>query len=168
MGIPATKQISMPDHPPVPAERLRSRMMPMEEFIEEKGSGTLRKNSRIGMNTKSHAMVERCAYEFGYAWEVCMERSLTWGEPRSEGDSHPLTEVGWHVERYAAMCLFPGDEVECKYLIREDPDGTRREGIGMILRKTSAPWVPAGYAVFCIIAEYDQILHDFGKAVNPC
>lgn len=140
--------------------------MTIEEFVEHKGSGTLRKNKSIGMNVSSHALHERVAYEFGYPFRACPERFVTWGEARSEGDCKPLTEVGWHVERYASISLFPGDEMEIKYLTVEQ-DGEKSEGIGIIIRKTSAPWLPKGYTVFAIVVEYKP---GFGyqDAVNPC
>ncbi len=149
------------------AQRVAMREMGMEEFTETRGSGTLRKNKRIGMNVASHALDERVAYEFGYPFQACPERFVTWGEPRSEENCKPLTEVGWHVERYASMCLFPGDEMACKYIIVEK-DGVRTEGVGIVIRKTSVPWLPKGYMVFCIITEYSPIRHNFLDAVNPC
>lgn len=148
-------------------QRVEIRAMSMSEFIDSRGSGTLRKNRSIGMNVSSHYLHERVAYEFGYAFEVLPERFVTWGEARSEGDCKPLTEAGWHIERYASVCLFPGDEMECKYLIVE-VDGKRREGVGIVIRKTSARWIPPGYMVFAIVAEYSPSAHDFLPAVNPC
>ncbi len=147
--------------------RLAMRNMSIDEFIETRGSGTLRKNAAIGMNTTSHALHERVAYEFGYAFEALPERFVAWGEARSEGDCKPITEAGWHVERYASVSLFPGDEIECKF-IEAEVDGVRREGIGIVVRKTSAPWLPRGYIVFSIIAEYSREKGVWLPAVNPC
>lgn len=147
--------------------RVAMRMMPMDVFIATKASGTLRKNAAIGMNTTSHALHERVAYEFGYGFEALPERFVTWGEARSEPDCKPLTEAGWHIERYASVCLFPGDEVEAKYIIAEI-DGVRREGAGLIVRVTSVPWLPRGYVVFAIIAEYSPAEGRFLPAINPC
>lgn len=166
-GVKATEIISIPENISVSKNRLIMRNMFIEEFIETRGSGTLRKNKSVGMNVSSHALHERVAYEFGYPFEAVPERFLTWGEPRSEGDCKPITEAGWHIERYASMCLFPGDEVEAKYLIVE-VDGERREGIGLIIRKTSVPWLPKGYAVFAIITTFCPKLECFLPAQNPC
>jgi hypothetical protein len=149
------------------SQRVNARLMSIDEFIAQCGSGTLRKAKAIGMNVQSHALYERVAYEFGYYFQACPERFVTWGEPRSEPDSKAITEVGWHVERYARVCLFPGDQIECKYIIVER-DGVREEGIGIVVRATSAPWVPIGYIVFCIVAVYDPKTHDFLPARNPC
>lgn len=169
-GSRATEVLPSPNHETLDAwmvQRWGVRRMTMAEFIEHLGSGTLRKNDRLGMNTRSHALSERTHYEFGGGFECLPERFVTWGEARSEPDSSPVTEAGWYADRYAHMCLFPGDEMEVKYLIVE-AEGQRREGIGIVIRKTSAPWVPAGYMVVAIIAEYDPEKHDFREAVNPC
>ena len=169
-GSRATEVVPMPDAVrdcEAFAQRVRMRLLPLDEFIETRASGTLRKNRAIGFDTTSHARHERVAYEFGYHFEAMPERFVTWGEARSEGDCKPITEAGWHVERYASVCLFPGDEIEVKY-ITVDVDGQRREGVGIVVRKTSVPWLPQGHIVFCIIAELDNAAHDFKPAVNPC
>lgn len=147
--------------------RVKHRTMNMNEFVETCGSGTLRRNTRIGYNVASQKLHERAAWEFGWAFEVVPERCVTWGQPRSEGDCHPVTESGWFADRYNQVSLFPGDETEVKYLHVES-EGVKREGIGLVIRKTSAAWVPVGYMVFAIIAEYDQKTHDFLPATNPC
>lgn len=147
--------------------RRAMRIMGIDEFTATRGSGTLRKNKSIGMNVASHALHERVAYEYGYYFETCPERFVTWGEARSEGDCKPVTEAGWFIERYASVSLFPGDEVETKYITVER-DGEKREGIGIVVRKTSVTWLPSNYIVFCIIAEWDHEKDEFKAAVNPC
>ena len=118
-----------PTRSPVPrgiqAERARIRRLTVAEFVERHASGTLRKNRRLGMNVSSHLLQERIAFEFGYGFECLPERFVTWGEARSEGECPALTEAGWHIDRYAHVCLVPGDEIETKYLIVET-DGARR------------------------------------------
>lgn len=149
------------------AQRVKMRLLPMDEFVETRASGTLRKAGYCGANTTSHSQHDRNAYEFGYKFEALPERFVTWGEARSEPDCHPLTEAWWLIERYASVSLFPGDEVEGKYIVVE-VGGVRREGVGIIVRKTSVTWLPKGYIVFAIIAQYDPKTHDFMDAVNPC
>ncbi len=165
-GSRATKII-----PPSPAAmadpRYTIRTISMDDFIETKASGTLRKLKALGLNTASHGMHELVAYVFGYPFVACPERFVTWGEARSQPDESSLTEMGWHVERYASMCLVPGDEMECKYITSEI-DGRKREGIGIVIRKTSVQWLPPGHIVFAIIAELDQKTHEWLPAVNPC
>ncbi len=152
------------------AQRIAMRLMSMETFIETLASGTLRRNRRIGMKSGSHAMHDRVAWEFGGGFESCPESFVTWGEARSEWDSKPITEAGWSTERYAAICLFPGDEMESKWIsINEGgEDHKHRAGVGIIIRKTSASWLTPGHIVFAIIAEYSTDKHKFLKARNPC
>jgi hypothetical protein len=165
-GSRATEIITMPD---IPAnDRVIARQLSQAFFIENKGSGTLRKNARIGFNVQSHYLAERVAYEFGYEFQCLPERFVTWGQARSEPDCSAITEAGWFAERYADICLFPGDEIEVKYVMVEHPSGEREEGIGIVVRKTSAYWVPPGHMVFAIIAKFDHTLGDFLPARNPC
>lgn len=148
------------------ALRIRARFMSSEEFIENHASGTLRKNSRLGFDYKKQLLHERTAHDFGYGFECVHESHVNWGTPITEGDCHPITEAGWHIDRYQFFA-FPGDEFEAKYLQIHDPNGSR-EGVGIIIRKTSAPYIPNGYVVFALIAEVDTKKHDYMPASNPC
>ena len=151
-----------------PLERIVSlRQMDADNFIERHASGTLRKNKRIGMVWREQYLHERAAYEFGWAFE-CLPRSrVTFGDAYTEGDVKPLTEAGWHIERYIEMRVFPEDELEAKYINVEYKDGVLREGVGMVLRQTSASFVPSGHLVFAIIAEFDAKTKQWLEAVNP-
>lgn len=138
------------------------------EWIEQHGSGTLRKNKRIGFSWKSQYLHERIAYEYGFIWECVPRTWITFGDAITEADSHAVTEAGWHIERYIQHLIFQEDKVETKYIHVESKDGKKREGIGMILRSTSAEWIPPGHIVYCIVAEFDPIKKDwFPDAVNP-
>lgn len=165
-GRAATKVIPLPKTA-VFNRRFEIRKLSEEEFIEHHASGTLRKNKTLGMNVKSHYLHERVAYEFGYHFECLPERFVSWGEARSEGDCKAITEAGWHIERYANICLFPGDKIECKHINVTDENITR-EGIGIVVRETSAPWIPRGYIVFAIITEYSEFEDKYKDAINPC
>lgn len=147
--------------------RIRARFMSSEEFLEMHASGTLRKNSRLGFDYKKQLLHERIAFDFGYGFEAIHESHVNWGIPLTEGDCHPITEAGWHVDRYQFVA-FPGDEFEAKYLKIHTGNGPDREGIGIIIRKTSAPYIPANFVVFSIIAEVDAVKHDYKPALNPC
>lgn len=152
---------------PALAERLYIREMPADEWIEEKGSGTLRKNKRIGFAWKSQYLHERVAYEFGYCFEALPKTQVTFNDPITDADCKPLTEAGWHIERYMSLKVFPEDRFETKYIQVEDRDGSRREGVGILVKQTSAPWVPRGYLVFAIVAEHSKTLKNFRDARNP-
>jgi hypothetical protein len=149
------------------ARRVGVRTMSDEAFVEHHASGTLRKNKRIGMAWREQYLSERTAYEFGWCFE-CLPRSrVTFGDAYTEGDEHAITEAGWHIERYLELAVFPEDQFEAKYLNVEYKDGVVREGIGIIVRQTSAPWVPGGHLVFAIVAEYDPAARGFKPAENP-
>jgi hypothetical protein len=149
------------------AKLVALRQMDADTFVERHASGTLRKNKRIGMVWREQYLHERAAYEFGWAFE-CMPRSrVTFGDAYTEGDVKPLTEAGWHIERYIEMAVFPEDRFEAKYINVEYKDGVLREGVGMIMRQTSAAFVPAGHLVFAIVAEFDPKAKTWRDAVNP-
>ena len=147
--------------------RVRARFMSEREFLFFHGSGTLRKNGRVGFDYKKQYLHERVAFDFGYGFEAIHESHINWGSPMSEGDCHSVTEAGWHIDRYQFIA-FPGDEFEAKYLKIHTGNGPDREGIGIIIRKTSAPYLPANFVVFSIIAEVDLAKHDYKEALNPC
>src|SRR5436190_23224078 len=127
--------------PPL-ARRVALRRMEADEFIERHASGTLRKNKRLGMVWREQYLEERTAYEFGWGFQ-CLPRSrVTFGDAYTEGDTHAITEAGWHIERYIELSTFPEDRFEAKYITVEHKDGTKREGVGMIVRETAADFLP--------------------------
>lgn len=63
----STTIIDMPSQTEDP--RIKLRQMTKSQFIEEKASGTLRKNTKVGMNNVIQYLAERAAYEFGYGFE---------------------------------------------------------------------------------------------------
>lgn len=172
-GLKATEKIPMPDLLKKMAEditapfnlRVKSRLMSEDEFIESHGSGTLRKNKRLDFHYKRQYLLERTAFEFGYGFECIDETHINWGQPITEGDCHAITETGWHADRYPYIA-FPGDTFEVKYLhITNGLDV--REGVGLIIRKTSAPFLPSNHVVYAIIAQVDNKTHQYLPAINP-
>lgn len=159
--------LSMPSLEERLGKRIKIRNMSADEFVESHASGTLRKNKRIGMAWKSQYLHERVAYEFGYGFECIPRTRITVGNPITEEDSHSITEAGWHIERYQNMSIFPEDTYSCKYLQVEYPDSSRREGIGILVEQTSAPFIPEGHTVYSLIAEYDPQKHKWKEAINP-
>lgn len=151
------------------ARRVHRRLMSDEEFIKQHASGTLRKNKSIGFSWRKQYLHERIAYEFGWAFEIIPKSRVQFGDPITEGDCQPVTEAGWHIERYLDFSIFDEDYFEAKYLTvdYEGNHKTKREGVGIIVRKTSAPFVPVGHIVFAIVAEFDPIKNQFLPAVNP-
>ncbi len=152
--------------PPL-SRRVELRLMDAEEWINEHASGTLRKNKRLGMAWRAQYLAERTAYEFGYGFE-CLPRSrVTFGDAYTEGDCKALTEAGWLCERHLMLNPFPEDRFEVKYLNVDYGEDHKKEGVGLIVRQTSAAFVPDGHIVFAIVAEFDPARKRWRRAQNP-
>lgn len=149
--------------------RVELRCMSKATFIEKHASGTLRKNSKLGFDNARQYLDERTAYEFGWGFEARWAKCVTIGKAITEGDCHALSEAGWHAERYMNIMMFPGDEAIVAY-ITVDVDGERREGVGIVITKTSVEWLPTDYdvIVFALLAECDTKTHMWKECVNPC
>ena len=158
--------------PPSLKRRVDQRHMKADDWIESHASGTLRKNKRIGMAWTNHYYTERFAYEFGWGFEVLPSTRVNFGQAITAGDCSAITECGWHCERIMQMDIF-GDEFEVKYIKAQGGFGknakpdVEREGVGLVVRKTSAPFVPKGHLVFAIIAELNKETGVW-EAENPC
>lgn len=135
--------------------RLAVREMSADSWIDAHASGTLRKNKRLGFAWRDQYLRERTAFEFGWAF-ICVPRTrVEWGTPITEGDNSAITEAGWHIDRMLALWPYPEDYFEVKHLTIE-LEGKTARGIGLIVRSTSASWVPAGNIICGVIAEYDD------------
>jgi hypothetical protein len=137
------------------------RNMSEEEFIEKHGSGTCRKNKRVGLLYKKHYLEERVAFEFGYGFKIEKIGNITLGFANSEPDCHPITEVGWFADRWKNWCAFDNDDIEVKYIIEKD--GT--QGVGFVVN-SNAHWIPKNHIIYCIISKCKKDI--FKKAKNPC
>ena len=146
--------------------RVEIRTLSEAKWIDKHGSGTLRKNKKIGFSYRLQYLAERVAYEYGYGFEILPRSNISFGDALSEENCSAITEAGWHIERYMNMDIF-GDHVEAKYIYATERSGIERQGVGIIVRETSAPWVPAGHIVFAIIAEFDVRNKRWKSAQNP-
>jgi hypothetical protein len=144
-----------------------NRILSDKDWIEIHGSGTLRKNKRLGMAWKAQYLEERVAYEFGWEFEIQPRSRIMFGDAYTEGDESAVTEAGWHIERYFTRKVFQEDIFQCKYINVEYSWGEKKEGIGIIVKETSAPWIPKGNIVFAIVAEYDTVNEKWKAANNP-
>ncbi len=136
-------------------------------WIDRHASGTLRKAKSIDFSWRSMYLEERTAYEWGWGFVIVPKSRVIFGDPIIESDCRPLTEACWHIERYLTLNPFPdSDKLEAKY-IKVESKHEKKEGIGMVLRHTSADWIPEGHIVYAIIAEYDPRTHNFLPARNP-
>ena len=73
--------------------RFDIRMMSASDWIEEHGSGTLRKNKKLGMAWKAQYLEERIAYEFGWEFECQARSRIMFGDAYTEGDCSAVTEA---------------------------------------------------------------------------
>jgi len=147
--------------------RVKQRTMSADDWIEKHGSGTLRKNKKLGMAWRAHYLEERTAYEFGWEFEIQPKSRIMFGDAFTEGDESAVTEAGWHIERFMEMNTFMGDKVSCKYINVEYSWGEKKEGIGIILKETSAQWVPKGHIIFAIVSLFDTKKGEWGESNNP-
>jgi hypothetical protein len=63
--------------------------------------------------------------------------------------------------------LFPEDRFTAKYLNVEERDGTRKEGIGIVVEQTSAPFIPKSHVAYALVAPYDPVRKAWLNAKNP-
>lgn len=152
--------------------QIKMRSTPLNKWLSDKElserlSGTLKKSARIGMRHSTLLEHEAICQTIGWAFEVTHASRVTFNDAITEGDCHPLTEAGWHIDRMISTCIWPEDQFECKYIIIDDADCGRREGVGIVCKSTSVQWIGNGKLVFALIAEYDQVRKDWKPAVNP-
>lgn len=139
------------------ARQLRS--LSETDWIAKHGSGSLQKAKEIGFSYRSLYLQERCAHDFGWTFQVLPRTRVTFGDALMEGDCAPLTETCWFAKRLIERNIFPdSDRYEVKYIKTYKMDITEdsySEGVGVVVRTTSASWIPAGHLVFAIIAHWD-------------
>lgn len=136
-------------------------------FIENHGSGTLRKAKMLGSAYISLYREERIAYDFGWEFRIAPNSRITYNDAVAEGDCHSVTEAQWFAERYMTLNRFTEDKWSFKYIIVEDVDGTRTEGIGLFCKQTCADYIGVGNSLYCIITEWDIEKKEWKDAKNP-
>lgn len=148
---------------------LEFRKMSDSDWVDTHGSGTLRKNARLGFCHRDQYIHERLAWEFGDVFEVLPPSRVMMGNPITEGDCKAVTESGWYIDRYITKMksIFPDDIFIPVYLNISYTDGTVREGIGIFCQQTTASWLPQIRSLVGIVAEYDPIKKAYLPAVNP-
>lgn len=151
------------------SKRAEIRNMPESDWIDTHASGTLRKNKRLKFAVRKQYLHERANFEFGNGFEIIARSRITFGDAYSEADCKPITEAGWFFDRYITLngAIFPDEWYELKSLNIEQEDGSRIEGIGIVIRKTIAKWIPQGHIVACIITEFCHKTNQYLPAINP-
>ena len=139
------------------------RNMSFEDFILNFGSGTLSKSYKLGMNVNDEYFAQRVRFEFGNSFEILHSSRITYSALKLT-PCFPLTELGWHAERMIELRNFEEDVFKVKYLTAEYPDGTIKEGAGIIVQ-TPAPWLPKGVFIFAFVSL--KVNGVFQEAINP-
>lgn len=148
-----------PEHP-----RRMLRELSAADFIEQFGSGTLRKSARLGFNIQDAYLQERAQVEFGAGFEVIPGSRVTYSDIKLVPGA-ALTELGWHAERMIELRPFESDCFQCKQFELEYADGSVREGAGILVLRTSASWLPLGQMVLAIVTEKRN--GQYLSAMNP-
>ncbi len=147
------------------------RNMPDDDWIQLYGSSTLRRAIRLNASWKELYRHERIAFDFGFYFESLPRSRVLFGDAFSEGDCSSITEAQWLAEKYILNHFNPDDHFEYKYIRVSSPNDLsfiEREGLGLILRKTSAHFVGKGNLVFSFIVQYDAIKKEWKQLFNPC
>ena len=137
-------------------ERILSiRTMSNDEFINKHGSGTLRDNKELGFVHSIQCLSERLAYTFGYGFEAFKPDKVLFNKSISECDESAYTIAGRWFKAYNAKKIFEEDHFEIKYVAIKDSQGSIEwEGIGIIVRETSANFIPNNIFVIAKVVVY--------------
>jgi hypothetical protein len=132
--------------------RRKIRDMSQADFIENLGSGTLRKSHKLGFDIQDVYLQERTRFEFGLGFEIIQRSRVTYTDIKLV--SHQaMTELGWHAERMIEMRPFDSDKFVCKQLDIEYPNEVKKQGYGIFVAETSCPWLPKGFIIFSLVVE---------------
>ena len=135
-----------------------------DDFITKFGSGTLKKSHKLGFNIDDTYIQERTRFEFGLGFECVPSSRVTYSDIKLVS-CQAFTELGWHAERMIEMNPFQSDIFVCKQFDVEYSSNKMKSGAGILVKQTSAPWIPKGYIVFSIVAEKKG--KKYKNAINP-
>ena len=132
-----------------------------EGWIQEYGSGSLRRAMQEGMRWREMYYDERTAFEFGHRFSPVLKSRLMIGEPFAEGDSSATTETCWWARRLRK--LLPTCQVRVVQAHQTQEDESIHEGIAIqIVPQVNPHWLPAGRSIIAFTTDKD------GNTVNPC
>lgn len=139
----------------LPPNIIKNRTISNDEWIEAHASGTLKDNKDMGFVWSIQCLSERLAYTFGYGFSAFKSHLVTFNKSISECDESAYTLAGRYSKHYIAKKLFDEDYFEAKYIIIKDEQGKKEwEGIGLIIRETSAKFIPSNTLVLAKVAQY--------------
>ncbi len=151
----------------LPERIVRARCQSNKDWVRAHGSGTLRDNMELGFVWSIQCLSERLAYTFGYGFCAHKAHLVAFNDSISECDERAYTLAGRWTKRYLAKSLFPEDYFELKYLMLfNEVNVCEWEGIGLVVRQTSATFIPANTMVVAKIARYDTSRHAWDAPVN--
>ncbi len=159
-----TQKVAFLDNELVGHSRRKIREMSQQDFIEHCGSGTLRKSYQLGFDIQEAYLQERAKFEFGEGFEIIQRSRVTYSDIKLV-KSQAMTELGWHAERMIMTKAFDSDQFVCKQFEIEYAEGRIKHGIGILVKESSAQWIPNGYMVFAIVAE--RMNGQYLNAINP-
>lgn len=137
------------------------RTLNQADWIAKHGSGTLQKSQRLGFDIYDKYLEERVKFEFGFGFEILPKSYLTVSDIKLVSAS-ALTELGWHLERMIEIRPYESDWFLAKYIQLGTDD---RQGGCILLKETSASWIPKGMMVFAMVAPFKD--GKYQDAVNP-
>lgn len=151
----------------LPSRIIEARTMSNADFIELHGSGTLRDNKNLGFVWSIQCLSERLAYVFGYGFSAFKSHNVIFNDSISECDELAYTMAGRWFKSYQAKKLFEEDYFEIKYvIIKDDMDKKIWEGIGVIVRETSAKFIPENTIVVAKVCRFNPDCQTWEKPVN--
>lgn len=151
----------------LPQRIIDARTISNSDFIELHGSGTLRDNKGLGFVWSIQCLSERLAYTFGYGFGAFKSHNVVFNDSISECDENAYTLSGRWFKAYQAKKLFSEDYFEIKYvIIKDDSDKKVWEGIGVIVRETSAGFIPDNTLVIARVCEFKAKEQVWSESVN--
>lgn len=151
----------------LPNRIIEPRLMKNGDFINEHGSGTLRDNKELGFVWSLQCLSERLAYTFGYGFSAFKAHLVMFNDSISECDEKAYTLAGRWFKAYNAKKLFSEDYFEVKYAaIYDESRVLQWEGIVVIVRETSANFIPQNTMVLAKVTEYQSSKGAWTPPVN--
>lgn len=151
----------------LPERIIEKRIMTNSQFVELHGSGTLKDNKSLGFVWSIQCLSERLAYIFGYGFSAFKAHNVVFNDSISECDERAYTLAGRWFKAYQAKKLFEEDYFEIKYvIIKDDTDKKLWEGIGVIVRETSATFIPDNTLVIARVARFDPVKQEWEQPIN--
>lgn len=151
----------------LPQRIIDARTISNADFVELHGSGTLRDNKELGFVWSIQCLSERLAYTFGYGFSAFKSHNVVFNDSISECDEEAYTLAGRWFKAYQAKKLFEEDYFEIKYVsIKDECNRKVWEGIGIVVRETSATFIPENTLVVAKVCEFESRHQCWAKPVN--